>query len=230
MRCAVGAADMLETLVTDAATDPDRRTPSFFLGARALDRIEQAVVIVLFCFLAARLWPEDVSAVSFARVLLLISEGAVVVFLVIRRPTERISLRPGDWFLATAGTFLPLMVVSGDFRPLPEFGAMLLLAGTLIHIGAKFSLNRSFGLVAANRGVKSEGLYRIVRHPMYAGYMLAHVGFFLTQGSLLNLGLYAAIWTLLVLRIRAEERVLFEDAAYQEFAAGVRYRLLPGVF
>ena len=195
-----------------------------------LDRIEQAAVLVLYSLLVSRLWPADFSAASLASIILLISEGAVVVFLLVRRPTEHISRRPGDWLVAAGGTFLPLMAENGGANLFPAAGMAMLTVGTLLHISAKFFLNRSFGLVAANRGVKKEGPYRIVRHPMYAGYMLTHVGFLLAQGSLRNFFLYAALWTILVLRIRAEERVLLEDPAYRSFAEKVRYRLIPGVY
>jgi len=200
------------------------------VNPRMLDRIEQAAVLFLYVLLVSRLWPEDFSAVSLASLFLLVSEGAVVVFLMIRKPTDQISQRPYDWLVAAGGTFLPLMAERGDLHLLPVVGTALLLFGTFFHIGAKFCLNRSFGLVAANRGVKNEGPYRFVRHPMYAGYVMTHAGFLLAHGSLYNLCLYAAVWMLFVLRIRAEERVLFEDAAYQSFAEKVRYRLVPGVY
>lgn len=200
------------------------------VAARAFDRIEQAVVVVLYAMLVARIWPEDFSARNWASLLLLFSEGAVLVFLFIRQSTDRISLRASDWLFAAAGTFLPLLVAADGNAISPTVGAVLLLVGTFIHIGAKFSLNRSFGLVAANRGVKQEGLYRFVRHPMYAGYMMTHIGYFLSEASARNLAVYAMLWTFLLLRICAEERVLSEDPDYRSFAERVRYRLLPGVY
>ena len=100
----------------------------------------------------------------------------------------------------------------------------------LTHIGAKLSLQRSFGLVAANRGVKVSGMYVFVRHPMYAGYMMTHIGFFLFAPTLQNFAVYAATWTLLIMRVFAEERILSQDVTYREFQSRVPYRLLPGVF
>jgi protein-S-isoprenylcysteine O-methyltransferase Ste14 len=200
------------------------------LAARAFDRIEQAVVVILYALLVARIWPEDFSASHWASLLLLFSEGAVLVFLLIRQSTDRISLRASDWLFAAAGTFLPLLVAADGNSISPTIGAGLLLVGTIIHIGAKLSLNRSFGLVAANRGVKQNGLYRFVRHPMYAGYMMTHIGYLLSQASPRNLAVYALLWTFLLLRIHAEERVLSEDPAYRSFADRVRFRLLPGVY
>ncbi len=194
------------------------------------DRAEQIVVLLLYAALADRLWPDQTSWLTISYLLILLSEGAPILFMIIRRPARELSLRPADWAVAAAGTYLPLMIAKGGPAISLEFGVILLVLGMLVHIGAKLSLNLSFGLVAANRGVKTNGLYRIVRHPMYAGYMICHLGFLLTQPSVYNLGVYLLTWTFLGLRIAAEERVLLQDEKYREMATRVRYRLIPGVY
>ncbi|MCC7176869.1 MAG: isoprenylcysteine carboxylmethyltransferase family protein [Acidobacteria bacterium] len=202
----------------------------FTINSRLADRIEQVAVAGLNALLLARIWPHDLTAQSLLSLLLLVSEGAVLIFLLLRRPTDRISLKPGDWLLAAGGSFLPLLVSTGGAAISPTVGAALMLAGIAIHVGAKLSLNVSFGLVAANRGVKQAGLYTVVRHPMYAGYILTHIAFLLLQPSWWNLGIYGCNWVLLILRIRAEEKVLGMDERYRAFAARVPYRLIPGVY
>ena len=199
-------------------------------STRLLDRLEQAAVLVLYGWLVVRLWPEDFSPANWYAILLLVSEGLVVALLLARRPTENISRRIGDWALAAGGTFLVLMVGKGGAPIHAGLGFMLMLFGLSIHVGAKLSLWRSFGLVAANRGVKTIGLYRFVRHPMYAGYMLSHVGFLLAAPSWWNLAVYLLTWTLLVARIVVEERTLREDISYRDYTQRVRYRLLPLVY
>ena len=82
----------------------------------------------------------------------------------------------------------------------------------------------------ANRGVKTRGLYRVVRHPIYAGYTLTHIGFLLGFPSPQNALLYAGIFAIEVTRLMREEAVLNRDPAYVDYVARVRYRLLPGVF
>ena len=106
----------------------------------------------------------------------------------------------------------------------------MLLVGLAIHVGAKLSLLRSFGIVAADRGVKRRGLYAVMRHPMYAGYILTHIGFLLASPSWWNLGVYVMAWSFLIARIFAEEKVLSANPDYQGYMTGVSYRLLPGVF
>jgi len=105
-----------------------------------------------------------------------------------------------------------------------------MLAGFAAQIAAKLTLRRSFGIVAANRGIKVGGPYRIIRHPMYAGYLLTHVGFLLSNPSLWNSSIYLIGFGFQLVRILAEERVLFQDKAYRVFAAQTRYRLRRGVF
>jgi protein-S-isoprenylcysteine O-methyltransferase Ste14 len=91
-------------------------------------------------------------------------------------------------------------------------------------------LRRSFGLAAANRGVVRGGPYRVVRHPIYLGYLCAHLGFLLNNPTWWNAGVYAVATAFQIYRILAEERVLGADPAYAEFRKQVRWRLAPGLF
>lgn len=77
----------------------ETRTPAGahpLLRPAVLDRIEQVVVVVLFALLV---WRVLVSSNPFAP-LLVVSEIAVVIFVLLRRSTQAISLRSGDWMLA----------------------------------------------------------------------------------------------------------------------------------
>jgi protein-S-isoprenylcysteine O-methyltransferase Ste14 len=198
---------------------------------RRLDVIEQLTVIGLFIWLTSRLLPQAIETGGLlAVVLVLFSEGVVCVLLVFRRATTNISIDFEDWLLAAAGTFLPLLVTKGGDPILGILGPYLLLVGTITHIAAKLTLLRSFGLVAANRGIKVGGLYRYVRHPMYAGYILTHIGFLLASPSLWNAVIYVSAWTLLIARVFAEERILNKDPEYMEYARLVRHRIVPGIY
>ena len=55
--------------------------------------------------------------------------------------------------------------------------------GLAIVIAGKMTLGRSFGLMPANRGIVSSGVYRIVRHPIYLGYLITHVAFIFANPS-----------------------------------------------
>ena len=200
------------------------------LEPKLFDRVEQVVALTFYAFLVYRIWPEDLSAGALAPALILLSEGMIILFLLIRRHTSDISLRPQDWIVAFVATVAPLMIVKAPEPSNLAVGATLLLLGMLIQAAAKLSLRRSFGLVAANRGVKTSGAYRYVRHPMYLGYMVSHVGFFLMSPILINLIVYSVAWSCFILRIEYEERVLTQDSAYQDFKARVRHKILPAIY
>lgn len=79
--------------------------------------------------------------------------------------------------------------------------------------------------------VCTNGPYRFVRHPGYAGFILQSLGVPLFLGSLWALvpGGLAAL--LVVVRTALEDRTLREElAGYREYAQQVRHRLLPGLW
>jgi protein-S-isoprenylcysteine O-methyltransferase Ste14 len=105
-----------------------------------------------------------------------------------------------------------------------------MLVGLYVQISAKVILGRSFGLIPANRGIKVAGPYRIVRHPMYAGYTTLHMGFLLGFPSFWNILLYSTELVIQLARLLREELLLNEDQNYRAYAARVRYRVIPLIF
>ncbi len=188
---------------------------------------ERVVLILLSGSVVWRLLPE----LSFHPqiVLLLASELSAVFFLLIQRR--------GSWSssayttaIAFLGTGAALCVIPHGTAIVPEFvSAPLIMFGTAIALAAKLSLRRSFGLVPANRGVKVGGAYRFVRHPMYTGYLVSHVGFLLLFFSVWNLVVYLTCWTLLYLRAIEEEKFLLQDPLYVDYAKSVKARIVPGL-
>lgn len=195
---------------------------------RVLDRVEQLVILLLWTWFA---WRMIQSPNGYAP-LVMISETAVMVFTLIRRPTDAISLRPGDWMLAFTATIAPLLIVPSEdpYPLLAPLGVFLLFLGNCWQAYAKLILRRSFGIAPANRGIKITGPYRFMRHPMYAGYLAVHIGVLAVMFSWWNLLIYAIGWTAQIKRLIAEERLLSEDADYRAYAEQVRWRLIPGVF
>ena len=135
-----------------------------------------------------------------------------------------------DYVYTILGVGSPLL-----FQPAPSGGplvasAFLEFAGLVLVVGAFLSLNRSFGLAPENRGVKTAGAYKLVRHPMYLGYILAEVGFVFNNFSIFNLVVLAISALFLLLRLRAEEQLLQQDRAYRAYARRVRWKLIPFMF
>ncbi len=199
-----------------------------WLRPAVLDRVEQVVIVVLWIFLVQRV---EISGNPYAP-LLLLSETAVVVFTLIRRPTANLSMNLGDWLLATTATCAGLMIIPGVMLvpALAPLGVALAVGGNLVQAWAKLVLRRSFGVAPANRGIKISGPYKLVRHPMYAGYALVHMGVMILMFSPINAVIYAIGWWAQILRILAEERLLAQDPEYADYMTKVRWRLIPGVF
>ncbi|MBR0738675.1 isoprenylcysteine carboxylmethyltransferase family protein [Bradyrhizobium liaoningense] len=79
--------------------------------------------------------------------------------------------------------------------------------------------------------VISTGPYAHVRHPMYSGMVLFFIGMPLLLGSWWGLAMVPLFAALFAVRIGIEERMLREGLpGYSDYAARVRYRLVPGVW
>ena len=153
-----------------------------------------------------------------------------VYFFLTRNLPKGVSLSAYDWVIGIAGTFAIVL-----FQPVAEaqdqwIGHGLQWAGMILQILGILSLNRSFGIVAANRGVKSTGMYRYIRHPLYFSYTVSFLGYLINHPSCWNGMIYAGAVCLWILRLLAEERFLMQDAEYRSYAERVRSRLIPGIF
>jgi protein-S-isoprenylcysteine O-methyltransferase Ste14 len=77
--------------------------------------------------------------------------------------------------------------------------------------------------------VVSTGPYAFVRHPMYSGTVLFFVGVPLLLGSWWGVAMSPLFVVLFAFRVAIEERVLIAGLpGYTDYAAQVRYRLVPG--
>lgn len=166
--------------------------------------------------------------VSIALVVAMETLFAVVVLS--RREASRVVHSPWTWLTTAAGTFTPLLLrpVEGSAELLA--GEALQILGLTVVIAGMVALNRSFGLLPAHRGIRSSGPYRLVRHPLYAGYTLTTVGYVLNHPSAANGVIFVTALAFQLLRIRNEERLLATDPEYAAYAARTRWRLAPFVY
>jgi protein-S-isoprenylcysteine O-methyltransferase Ste14 len=152
----------------------------------------------------------------------------VVAFL-IRRPPRAVSGRLGSWLVAAGGTFGGLLLRPSGAHPpwgvTAGFG--LQVAGLVIAIVSLLALGRSFGFVAADRGLKTRGPYAVVRHPVYASYLLIQSGYVAQSLSPRNVAVLVCVTACNVGRVLAEERLLAGSSAYLAYQRQVRWRLVP---
>lgn len=103
----------------------------------------------------------------------------------------------------------------------------------LLHILGDLSLiylGRSFAILPARRTVRVGWLYRYVRHPTYATYIMTDLLLITTSPSARNVAVAGLGLGLFLVRIRLEERLLLADATYEAYCRRTPRRLLPGVF
>jgi protein-S-isoprenylcysteine O-methyltransferase Ste14 len=157
-------------------------------------------------------------------------EGWVAVLFLVRRSPNDLSRRPVAWLAAPIGSFAMLLArpADGGFAQLPC--ELVQLVGLLIALASLGTLGRSFGIVAANRGIKTYGPYRFVRHPAYLGYVVSYVGYVAENPSLQNGALFCLSTLFQFVRIGEEERVLASDPSYARYRRAVRYKLVPRLY
>ena len=139
----------------------------------------------------------------------------------------------------------PLVIVAGldhHYAWSPDFPPWLNAVGfILIALGYAFASwavaeNRFFYsmvLIRTNQGhvVCDSGPYRFVRHPGYAGNVIALPGLVLALDSLWALLPAAAALVVTVTRTALEDRTLQEELpGYRDYAHRVRDRLIPGLY
>ena len=198
----------------------------------ATDLVARAIVIVLFSLLSANLLGNFLRTGHVTGLLLLASESLVVVLTIVRRRTRLID-RSAAGVLATAMSVAgpPLLrAVDGSHMVPDAITAIASVAGLGLVIVGKLALGRSFGIAPANRGVVVRGPYVLVRHPIYAGYLVTHVAFLIAHPTPWNAAVLIMADGALVVRALIEERVLSADADYQSYCRRVGWHLVPGVF
>lgn len=170
---------------------------------------------------------------TLSAVLLFRSLSITLVFL-LRRPSKLTSKNIGDWIASIGGTFVVyLYSYSGWEKPIspqivPIAYFVLVVAAFLATI-CIINLGRSFGIVPANRGIKTKVFYRYVRHPLYSIYMLYDLAFISICFSSLNCCICILHALFSYLRAKREENILMQDADYNKYASETRYMFLPAI-
>lgn len=185
-----------------------------------------------FLFLAfaySHLW-QFIETPRLSLLLIVAVESMIAVLLIIRRDPDRTHHSWKTWLATFGGTLAQLLLRPTEAPADLLAGQGLQLVGFMLQIAAVLSLNRSFGLLPAHRGVKSDGLYRWVRHPLYSAYLFAHFGYLINNFSGYNLAIIAIATAFQVLRIMQEERLLSEYESYVQYASRTRWRLIPAVW
>jgi protein-S-isoprenylcysteine O-methyltransferase len=175
----------------------------------------------------------------------LISEAGLAIFKRAGRRGQRVadqgSLRL-LWTVIALSVFLAFVAArslpAAKFGPTPvisELGAAIFVVGltirwyAIVYLGRFFTVNVA---IAADHRLIDSGPYRFIRHPSYAGALVAFLGLGLTIGDWVSLALLLAP-TLMVFqrRMDIEESALVQafGSRYQDYMRRTK-RLLPGIY
>jgi hypothetical protein len=141
---------MTATMETDIKTDtPELRALLGWLATTTL----LVAVTALFALAHWQHWRRtgDFKGMVFAA-----QELVVVVIALARRRPSAVSHRPADWVVAIIGSYAVLLLRPGGTASASAalLGTGMQIAGAIAACVCLFELGRSFGVVAANRGIK----------------------------------------------------------------------------
>jgi protein-S-isoprenylcysteine O-methyltransferase Ste14 len=199
---------------------------------RAAEFAARAVVAGLYAQFSVKLFGDFLRTHNLTTLLLLVSELLVVVFTIFRRRAQVVDRAWTTRIVTALALVCPALLRPTDSGALvPDAASATILAlGAGVVIAAKMTLGRSFGIAPANRGVVATGPYSIVRHPIYAGYLVTHIAFLAAHATTWNAAVLIVSDTCLIIRASFEERILSNDAQYRQYCHRVSWRLLPGVY
>lgn len=189
-----------------------------------------AVFVLLLLYSNFLKWHDAFSISRLSYWLLIFQLTLAAFFFIFRSPAQATSWKAWDILIAFAATFLPSLFSQKQPGALQPAGISLQILGNVLSLYAMVSLGRRLAILPANRGIQKKGLYRLVRHPLYASYQLTNLGYLINSPSSFNLLIAGLCLLTQMLRIYNEERLLEKDLLYRDYQKKVPWRLIPFLF
>jgi protein-S-isoprenylcysteine O-methyltransferase Ste14 len=171
---------------------------------------------------------------SFVEASFIIQSVLLAIIILIRKPFQDFN---GKWFeqmialiaFFSGGLLFRDQPVTGGIAAL-RVSQILMICANVLGVVTVLNLGRSFGILIAFRELKSNGLYRMIRHPMYFTDILLRFGFVVSHANLLSIVVLLVSSSCYVYRALLEERFLSRQPEYREYMQTVKYRFIPFVF
>ena len=160
---------------------------------------------------------------------LLHSTAAVLFF--IRHPPLAFSTSPLAYGVALGSVNYYLLYDFTIVSAAPvAVGEILIFSGGVMGLVSTLSLGKCFGILPVYRGIRTKAAYQLIRHPIYASYILLDSGIVIAFPSWDNGLIFCIAIMLFVLRIRYEEEVLEQASEYQAYQKKVKFKLIPLIY
>ena len=154
----------------------------------------------------------------------------IVIIYLIRRPPIRASFSIFDILISIMGTFSTFFLIGSPDKQEMIIFQILQILGLLISVSGLIFINKSFGIIPADRGIVTDGIYRFVRHPIYAGYFISSFGFLVQNYTMWNTGVFISIIVIETTRVLREEVLLKKNPIYIQYTQKTHWRFLPYIW
>ncbi len=201
----------------------------FTQSPKLRENLSNIALAAFYAFFVYRFASNYIETHRLSSLLYVFVESMFFIIAFTRRKPSQISTSFSVWIIAFSGGLLPLLALPTGTRDL-FFAQALQILSILLQGYAILSLNKSFGIVAANRGIVTGGFYRVVRHPLYFSYFIGLAGFLINHFSIYNAFLFGVMAVFQIQRIKHEEDLLVQDPVYKAYMKITRWRLLPYVY
>lgn len=115
------------------------------------------------------------------------------------------------------------------------FGLPFIVAGLIIRWVAILQLGKSFTVdvaITSSADLKTDGIYKRIRHPSYSGMLSIVFGFSVTMSSLVSFFvLVVPVFVAVLYRIGVEEKILINEFgdSYLKYTGNTK-KLIPGIY
>ncbi len=189
-----------------------------------------ALAIIFTLFFMANLKAAQSGGYKISVMLLMFFNGLLVYLLLTRNKPKNVSFAWQDLVATFLGTFF--MLLARGVENTPEILPLQLIGGVgfVFSIIGLMTLRKSFGLLPADRGVVKHGIYKVVRHPIYAGYLVNYSCFLAQNYSSWNVIVFAVFIIFEGYRIVREEKLLSKNPEYVDYMQQTKWRILPKIW
>lgn len=201
------------------------------MSEKKIDYLRLAT-IALFVVLLSRTIVALTQRLHYLLVLQGVYELGVIFLCLIQLRARKLDMSPTAFTFVGAHLILPMLYsTEGATSPFGIYPLLIVIVGFAFSIFSLLDLSSYFGVLPAFRGVRSTGMYKYLRHPAYAGYVVSSLGVCMSLFSERNILIFVGYVFFTVLRIKLEESLLISTSdEYITYKNRVRYRLVPGVY